>query len=227
MNKNLLFLLLAAFVLPFSACNTGTEEGDGEGEGEGDAVTAESLVSACWECTQESDSDDIEACIKEFADKHGETITADKELADGFHDGIVAAYISFECDCYNLGDYNDIEECIEDDMWNWDYTLVDALEYEGLIDGDDFWDDYYDGLDETCADAQDAYNDQSDMYFAAEEICWCMEDFMDGYYDATETEECMMDAIDWYGEDVIDMVYDMGLVEDECGEAVEYYNSSF
>lgn len=228
MKKNLFFLLLAAFILPFSACNTGGGEGEEEGgEGGSEEVSAESLVEACWECIQEDDSDDIESCIKEFADTHGEAILADEELAEGFHDGLVAAYVSYECDCYNLGDYNETEACIEDGMWNWDYAMVDALEYEELIDGDDFWDDYYDDLDETCADAQDAYNEQSDMYFAAEEICWCMEDYKDGYYDATETEECMMDAIDWYGQDVIDMIYDMGLVDDECPDAVEYYNSSF
>lgn len=229
MNKNLFFLLLAAFVLPFSACNTGGSEGGEEegGEGGSESVTAESLVAECWACTEESDSDDIESCVKDFADAHAEEITGDEELAEGFHDGLVAAYVSYECDCYNLEDYNEIEACIEDSMWNWDYAMVDALEYEELIDGDDFWDNYYDELDASCEDAQTAYNDQSDMYFAAEELCWCMEDYMDGYYDATETEECMMDAIDWYGQDVIDMITEMGLVEEECAEAVEYYNANF
>ncbi len=214
--------------MPFVACNSTSEDGEGEGDGEASGeVTAESLVAACWECTDENDSDDIESCIKDFADTHGEAIMGDDDLADGFHDGLVAAYVSFECDCYALGDYNSIESCIEDEMWNWDYTLVDALEYEELVDGDDFWDDYYDELDAACEDDQQAYNDQSDMYFAADEICWCLEDYMDDYYDAAETEECLLDAVDWYGQDVIDMVYDMGLVDEECPDAVEYYNSGF
>lgn len=227
MNKLLIALLGFVPLTLFVACDsTGGDDEEGETSEE---VTAQAVYDACIECTEAGDSDDIESCIKDLADQYGEAVEADKDLQDDLHDMLVAFYVETECACYDEDDVDDVTDCI-DEMWDWDYTLVGALSYEGFIDEDDFWDDYYDDLYDQCEDEKYAYEDEyygyeddySDVEYAAEELCWCMEDYMDGYIDSEELDECLLDVEDWYGTDIIDEAYEWWYVEDYCPDAYEY-----
>ncbi len=229
MNRISYFLFLLFSFFLFQACDSGTGE-EGEGDSEEVSVTAEELLDMVIECTDENDSDDIEECIKGIADEYGEAIAADDDLQEDFYDLLVEFYVEYECDCYDEYDVDDITDCI-DEMWEWDYTIVDALAYEDFIDEDDFWDDYYDDLYDECEDEKYEYEDiyygsyedeWDDVEYAAEELCWCMEDYIDGYLTSDELDDCLLDVEDWYGEDIVNEAYEWWYVEDYCPDAYEY-----
>jgi hypothetical protein len=225
MNRLLITLLAFLPLTFFVACDTS----GGEEEETTEEVTAEAVYEACIACTEAGDSDDIEECVKGVADEYGEALEGNDDLLDELHDMLVSFYVETECNCYDEGDVDDITDCI-DEMWEWDYTLVGALDYENIVDEDDFWDDYYDDLYDQCEDEKYAYEDEyygyedewSDVEYAAEELCLCMEDYMDGYIDAEEMDECLLDVEDWYGADIIDEAYEWWYVEDYCPDAYEY-----
>lgn len=226
MNRLFLFLFLSPLFFNY-ACNT-SGSSDGEEE-ETEEVTADDLMSQCVECIDAGDSDDIEKCLKEMADGLDEATLENNELIEEFHEKLVAYYVETECNCYDAEDIDDITGCI-DEMWEWDYTVIGALSYEGLIDEDDFWDDYYDDLYDECEDEKFAYEDEyyeyeeeySEIEYAAEELCWCMEDYMDGYSTEEEMDECFLGVEDWYGAEVIEEAYEWWYVEDYCPDAYEY-----